>query len=155
MIASSGAGESSGQVLKESFFFYGTLMDSDVLARVIGRPHRSIKTFRADAAGWRAVQGRGVTYPFLIADAICHTEGVVISGITPHELRRLKRFEGNEYAVGRVTVTIEGVGQVASRAFLPRFRNMPWCKVPWSIDVWRRRHKRGFMACLADHGVYG
>lgn len=135
-------------VPKAIFFFYGTLMDSDVLAMVTGRPRRSLKVSHAKAEGWRPVQAHGATYPFLVNDPSCRTEGIVVAGVTHRELQRLRRYEGKAYIVGRLIVDVEGLGNVAARVFLPRSGNVSLCGIPWSFETWQRCHKRACMARL-------
>ena len=130
------------------YFFYGTLMDVDVLARVTGRPRRAIQLLSARIEGYRPVRVPGATYPVLTPDPSRHADGKLLLGVTAREAARLKRFEGVEYIVGRLSVDAEGLGRVAAQTFLPRPGLTPRYLAPWTFDDWQRRHKRAYLAHL-------
>ena len=50
------------------FFFYGTLMDRDVLACVLARPVIAAALKPATLRGWRRCSVRGASYPVVVRD---------------------------------------------------------------------------------------
>jgi hypothetical protein len=88
------------------YFFYGTLMDDDVLGAVIGR--RPLPACRATARlrGYRRVFKRWATYPVLIEEPGASVDGVLVHGISRREAVRLDRFEGALYREAEVCVEI-------------------------------------------------
>jgi len=124
------------------YFFYGTLMDEGLLAAVTGRCRRSIRFARAHVDGYRAVRRTGAAYPILIADVAARTQGRLLRGVTPKEVRRLRRFEGREYVENRLMVHVECQGEVPAWVFLPRPGGSPRHGIAWCFDKWRRRNSR-------------
>jgi len=79
----------------EAVFAYGTLLDSEIQRRVIGRTVES----RPDTLlGYRkgVLQLADATYFIAIRDEQSEIRGAVIE-VTPDELRRIDRYEGEEY----------------------------------------------------------
>lgn len=74
-----------------SLFFYGTLVHPAVLQRVVGR---SIKGVEATALEYNRVQVLGEDYPALVAFPESSVVGLLVQGLTAHELRCLDAFEG-------------------------------------------------------------
>ena len=127
------------------YFFYGTLMDQDVLGAVLGRRIAPARLKPAVLVGYRCVYAKGVTYPALVPGAAGDAvTGCVMVGVTPPEAARLRRFEGADYREAPLTVTAEGRGERSAVVFLPRSR-MVTTDRPWDLDAWRRRHKRDYL----------
>ncbi|MGI9579241.1 MAG: gamma-glutamylcyclotransferase family protein [Microthrixaceae bacterium] len=75
-------------------FAYGSLMFPAVCEAVIGR----IPTWRAaHVGGWLASSVPGAPYPALVPDADATTDGLLLGGITEHELAMLDRYEGSDF----------------------------------------------------------
>src|ERR1700742_1020342 len=91
------------------FFFYGTLMDADLLSAVIGRRVRPTALKPALLRGFRRLAPNAFPYPIVIPDKSGSVNGVIIDGITPNEQKRLIAYESPGYEMLRVTV------QMASR----------------------------------------
>ncbi|PLW15868.1 hypothetical protein PCANC_18071 [Puccinia coronata f. sp. avenae] len=100
----------SGPVTEEqtSMFFYGTLMNTRILERVVGRPIRNIRD--AQLTGYCRLKIRNAHYPGLLPASIAElvlnrpptleeqtVAGKLVSGLTSSEVARLDAFEGEEY----------------------------------------------------------
>ena len=130
------------------FFFYGVLMDADVLAVVIGR--RPPTPRPATLSGFRRVYRAGATYPILIRGAAkTDVDGQLVEGLSASDIRRLRAFEGPEYRLEKLTVQ-EPTGQgVMATVFLPR-RGVSASTAAWSFPEWVRRHRLEYL-----HGIRG
>jgi gamma-glutamylcyclotransferase (GGCT)/AIG2-like uncharacterized protein YtfP len=126
------------------YFFYGTLMDLDVLASVIGRRVASTRLKPATLAGYRRVYAKGATYPVLVpGDTDDRVVGHLFKDATVAEARRLRSYEGDLYDEVTLEVAVEK-DLVAARTFLPRGGTAATTK-PWHLALWRRRHKRVYL----------
>jgi gamma-glutamylcyclotransferase (GGCT)/AIG2-like uncharacterized protein YtfP len=84
-----------------ALFAYGTLRFDEVLAVLLDRlPCRST----AAVAGWRAAALDGRVYPGLVrADA--EVTGMLITGLTPAELRLIDEYESGPYELELLTLS--------------------------------------------------
>jgi len=133
-----------------AFFFYGTLMDEDVLAAVLGHASGGLPRSTAVLAGFRRVKARGASYPVIIPAAGTETEGLLVAGLTIADARRLAGYEGDGYRCRRLSVCCGGQGSVIASVFVPRWPAMA-SDQPWSLDDWRRDHKAGFLERLVSN----
>lgn len=134
-------------------FFFGTLMDPDVLRVVIGADLAPRQIEEGRVRGFRRVFVPGRAYPMLIPAPHFHVEGLLVSGLTPEQVHRLGVFEGPEYHLVPLTITSFGGHAYRAGAFLSD-RNVVPGKDEWTLKLWRRRHKRGFLrhaSYLMDH----
>ncbi|MSO81551.1 MAG: gamma-glutamylcyclotransferase [Alphaproteobacteria bacterium] len=91
------------------FFFYGTLMDPDLRAAVLGPAAARLVLVPAVLAGFRRVHAPGQSWPVLIHCAGARVDGVVVDVDQP-SARRLVRYEGPAYRLVRCFVcTVAGV----------------------------------------------
>lgn len=124
------------------FFFYGTLMDPDVLAAVIGRRVLPARVRPATLAGFRRVGLKGTPYPVIVPGAAADVvAGVLVTGLAAADVRNLKRFEGAAYGIETVSVSLDGGGPVSASVFVP-VKGVAATDTEWDFETWRRRHKR-------------
>jgi gamma-glutamylcyclotransferase (GGCT)/AIG2-like uncharacterized protein YtfP len=132
------------------FFVYGTLLDDDVRALVLGRGAPDVAPVPARLAGFRRVPVAGHSFPVVIADPRGRVEGALIAGLGPAEAARLSYFEGKAYQAVRRTVeradgaTVEAWLFVPAprQPFAPGLRPRPGT---WDLASWQRRHKAGYL----------
>jgi len=126
------------------YFFFGTLLDLELLARVAGSHVSEWQTRPAVIAGYRrtGVIGRG--YPILVRDPASRTDGIIVTELGPRAMRRLDRYEGPNYRLTPVTVVDRSCRPVDAVVFLvaDRLRSN---RRHWRLDVWQRRWKRRAM----------
>lgn len=85
------------------FFFYGTLRDADVLARVL--PGASGLTKESQVLeGYRMAVVRNRPYPGIIASPGSTVTGEVVGPLSEEEKNLLIAYEGEEYRLAVVTV---------------------------------------------------
>ena len=126
------------------YFFYGTLIDPEVLYTVIRRPVASADRRPALLRGFRRVYRRGADYPVLVPDGSRAVEGIVVSGLGQRDVALLGAFEGNEYRAHLLPVRLRSGQMVRARVFLPG----PGCEASgedWTIEEWRSRFRRDFL----------
>lgn len=130
------------------FFFYGTLMDRDVLARVLGRPVAAAALKPAILRGWRRTGIQGASYPIVVRDKAGHVEGMTLDRVSEPEAARLAAYEGPRYSLVRLFADYPGVGPRAVFVFQPRYGAFTATGEDWSLSAWRALHKERFLAAL-------
>lgn len=131
----------SEPALGTPLFFYGTLVDPDVLGLVIGRPVADSVLELATLPGWRRVRVRGASYPMLLPAPGERVEGRLWRHASAADLARLDAYEGEGYR--RVICEVErGAGErLAAQVYLPRPGALEPTEEPWDLDAWRARFK--------------
>lgn len=126
------------------WFFYGTLMDRDLLAAVIGRPVGPERLRPAVAVGWRRFRIEDRTYPTLVSAPRSSVEGRVIEGLDAEDEARILRYEGAEYRIDRLLVSEPGRPDVTARVFLT-WADVAVSSEEWDFELWFRRDKERFL----------
>lgn len=124
-------------------FFYGTLCDTDVLARVVGREEaRALTLAPARARHFRAVYAAGERYPILLPARGAEAPGVLATGVGVRALRRLDVFE-RRYC--RSPIMVEAAGRkVPAWVYLPRRGLRPGFRI-FDIATWPAPSKARFL----------
>ncbi|MDO8608171.1 MAG: gamma-glutamylcyclotransferase family protein [Phaeospirillum sp.] len=132
-----------------SMFFFGSLMDGEVLATVLGRVPAAKDRDVAYVRGWRRVFVAGRPYPMLIPLAGGRVEGLLVSGLGEREYDRLGFYEGWEYVTAPVQVrtlsgrTVETEMFTCPPGVLSENRD-------WKLDFWQRKHKAEALAAAVE-----
>jgi hypothetical protein len=127
------------------FFFYGTLLDPAVRRLVLGAGAGRLRLEPARLAGYRRCAQRAETAPVILRRAGGLVRGLLCRGLDARALARLEHFEGAGYR--RVSLKVRQ-GRGRSRrafAFIGAERGAAPVR-SWRFDIWRRRHKRAFLA---------
>ena len=87
------------------YFFYGTLLDRDLLARVVGRRVPDARIESATLEGYRRLRMTGTPYPMLARESGGRVDGILVKGLGQTAARRLSNYEGHRYTIrfGRTT----------------------------------------------------
>jgi hypothetical protein len=130
-------------------FFYGTLMDRDVLGGVVGRPFAQDRLQPATLLGWRRVRALGQPYPIVLPEPAGSVDGVVVDRLGPEDVARLRRYEGEGYDLVPTEVTQEGRSRQV-HFFRPGsiYKADPR---PWDFAEWLATEKTAFMTRIARH----
>jgi Gamma-glutamyl cyclotransferase, AIG2-like len=139
-----------------TFFFYGTLLDRDVMALVIGRRLPPSAFVPARLKGHARRRAKGVSYPILVRDPGGKVEGVVVGGLTRRDVERLSAYEGPRYRIAPLKVTVGGALKTVS-VFEPKEQSFRPVAGVWDLALWQGRYKRPFVArirkALQAHSV--
>ena len=143
----------SSRVREAAFFFYGTLMDRDLLSEVLGRriPLRALLPARLP--GYRRAAVRGAAYPIILPQRGASVRGVILRRVRPVKRSRLCAYEGDGYEP--VCAMAELPGKRRARVFL--FKSKPGAYTvtsrPCSFATWRLRHKRLEIAAITKDSL--
>lgn len=129
------------------FFFYGTLLDPDVMALVIGRRLPPSAFVPAILPGHSRRRAKGATYPVVVRDVADRVRGVIVVGLTSRDVARLAAYEGPGYRIARLKVRVGGELATVS-VFEPVVARLQPSTSPWDYALWKRRHKRPFVGRL-------
>ncbi|WP_421997991.1 gamma-glutamylcyclotransferase family protein [Reyranella sp.] len=129
------------------FFFYGTLLDHDVMALVIGRRLPPAAFTPAVLAGHARRRAKGMTYPVVVPSPAESVLGAVVGGLAARDVARLAAYEGPGYRIARLKVRIAGALETVS-VFEPVAMRLQPSASAWDYALWKGRHKRPFVARL-------
>jgi hypothetical protein len=129
------------------FFFYGTLLDSDVMALVLGRRLPPSAFVPARLTGYARRRVKGFSYPILLPDPRGTACGVAVGGLSSRDVARLVAYEGPRYRIGRVRVKVDGTLKPVS-VFEPVEHRFVPTDGAWDLALWQRRAKRAFVERL-------
>jgi hypothetical protein len=130
-----------------TFFFYGTLLDPDVMALVIGRRLPPSAFVPATLPGHSRRRALGATYPVVVRAVADRVRGVVVGGLTSRDVARLATYEGPGYRIARLKVRVAGELATVS-VFEPIVARLRPSASPWDYALWKGRHKRPFVGRL-------
>ncbi len=130
-----------------TFFFYGTLMDAAICARVTGMAVTAARLRPATLDDYKIVRVADQHYPTLVPSSGGRVEGRLLRNVGPEAQRRLAIYEGDSYEAKWVRV--KGVGGIKAMAL--SFLSGPKMQAtdePWDFDEWCRQHRRPFLMGL-------
>jgi hypothetical protein len=130
------------------FFFYGTLLDRDVAALVLGRRLPASGFAPALLPGWSRWRVQGGSYPVSIPDRKGSVPGAVVGGLSARDVARLAAFEGAGYRISSLKVRLGGVLTRVS-VFEPIVSKLKPSARPWDLVLWQRQDKKTFVSRLA------
>ncbi len=129
------------------FFFYGTLLDRDVMALVLGRrlpPQAFVPATLPGHSRWRVQRG---SYPISVPDLRGEVSGATVCGLSTRDVARLAAFEGPGYRIASLKVRVAGTLSTVS-VFEPVVSKLKPTDQPWSLALWQRQDKRSFVGRL-------
>jgi hypothetical protein len=130
------------------FFFYGTLLDRDVTALVLGRRLPASRFVPALLPGWSRWRVQGGSYPISIPDRKGCVLGAVVRGLSARDVARLSAYEGPGYRVSPLKVRLGGSLTTVS-VFEPIASRLKPTAKPWDLAHWQRSDKKVFVSRLA------
>ncbi len=131
---------------REPLFFFGTLMDRDVLTYVLGRPVDVEDLAIATLDGFRRVQVLGRSYPMLVPGPAGCVQGRLFLRATARDIRRINHFESGEYHADRRFVRDAAGADHWAWLYVAQEGALVPSEAPWTLEVWTERHKAGFFA---------
>jgi Gamma-glutamyl cyclotransferase, AIG2-like len=125
-----------------AFFFYGTLMDCNLLSGVLGRRVAPRALLPARLLNHRRAAVRGAAYPVVLFRRGASVRGVVLRRVKPTERVRLCAYEGDGYGPVCAMVELPGERRVQVFLFKPKPGAYTISSRPWSLGTWRLHYKR-------------
>lgn len=125
---------------------YGTLLDPDVRALVLGEAWRDAGR-PALLRGWERLYVEGQVYPGIRPAPGAEIDVLVLTGVDLAVLAQADAFEGDEYRRQPLPLTLNGAasGQGDAMFYVPvpgvALTHEPWCY----DEDWRARHHTRFM----------
>ncbi|MEQ8331867.1 gamma-glutamylcyclotransferase family protein [Nisaea sp.] len=124
------------------YFFYGTLMDPDVLGIVLGHDPGPLTT-AATLSGFARVRVEREPYPALVEAPGLHVEGLLMRNYAPQDDARIRYFEDFDFTIEHCSVEI-GTGPETA-LYCGAVRNIAPTDIPWSYADWVREEKARFL----------
>jgi hypothetical protein len=128
-------------------FFFGSLMDRELLALVIGRAIEDLGIEAATIHGFARRRARDESFPVLVPHPGGRVEGVLVMDLTEADIARIQFFEGLDYALAALAVECRGE-RMAAQVFLPTAR-LAAEETAWNFDAWAAA-ERAFCVALAE-----
>ena len=129
------------------FFFYGTLLDPDVTALVLGRRLPPAKFLPAILPGYSRWRVQGGSYPISVPDRKGQVPGAIVGGLSARDVARLAAYEGPGYRIATLKVKV-GEATTSVSVFEPIVTRLKPTNKPWNLELWQRRDKRAFVGRL-------
>ncbi len=131
------------------YFFYGSLMDADVLSAVIGERIEPARLALARLPGFMRLRARNSAFPLIVPapEEKEGVEGVLVRGLSATAVRRLARYEGAAYTAMRRPVVVTASGRRDAYVFVSTRPGRATGQA-WDFEAWRRRHKRRLLRML-------
>jgi len=127
-----------------NWFFYGSLMDQEVLEIVVGRTVLESEMTIAELPGYRRVTVANETYPALAQTPGKVIEGILIESLDATEALRVMYFEGEEYKPEEVQLQLKNQKPVSAFCFLPA-PDLETTDLVWDFGEWRKEHLNDFL----------
>jgi Gamma-glutamyl cyclotransferase, AIG2-like len=131
----------------QPLFFYGTLTDPDVLARVLARPVAAADLAPASVAGLRRVRAAGASYPVVLPAPGGRVGGLLLLRAGRRDIARINHYESGEYRA-ELRPALAAGGPRPAWLYVP-LHPLPApspAGEPWELEAWRREHKAAFFA---------
>lgn len=128
-----------------AFFFFGTLMDPDVLACVLDRPLEPDETVAAQLAGFRRVRAEHAPYPVLVPASSAKVDGRLLVEPGRRDERRIAWFEEDEYVERWHEVTVAASGRRCRARLFVALDLLGATAEPWDIGRFVERDKATYL----------
>jgi hypothetical protein len=130
---------------REPLFFFGTLMDIDVLAHVLARRLAREQVVPAWIEGFRRVGTAGRSYPILVPAEGGLLEGRLLPYVSRRDIARINHYESGEYRAELRPVSLADGTRIPAWLYLG-LDHLDADGGLWELKAWQARHKLGFFA---------
>lgn len=131
------------------WFFFGSLMDPDVLATVLNRRLPDDQRIPATLHGYTRVTVKAESYPALRPEPGGRVEGIFVEQLSEDEGKRICFFEGEEFHLEEHPLELANGEYRHAVAFM---LNENYSTEPhhWDLGHWRAIYKQGFLDMTAE-----
>ncbi len=126
------------------YFFFGTLMDLDVLGLVLDRPADPEALVPARLPGYRRLRILRDSFPILVEDPAAAVDGLVFTTASAEEDARILFFEDYDYDLAPCRPVLPD-GRIVEATFCGAESGVLASEEPWELERWAERHKPGFL----------
>ncbi|MGH6897546.1 MAG: gamma-glutamylcyclotransferase family protein [Geminicoccaceae bacterium] len=127
-----------------TYFFFGTLMDLDVLATVLDRPVAGGELRQAWLHGYRRVRAASASYPVLVPAPRLVVGGVLFHPRGARDEVRIRHFEDEEYVDRWLIARLPDGHRQPARVFFA-LEALGCTEQPWHLATWAQEHKAAFL----------
>lgn len=127
-----------------NWFFFGSLMDQEVLEIVVGRTVLEEEMIVAELPGYRRVSVANESYPALAFTPNQSIDGILIETLDATEALRIMYFEGEEYRAEEVQLRLKNQKPVSAFCFLPS-EDLSIINLEWDFEQWKTKYKHDFL----------
>ena len=134
-------------------FIYGSLMDRELLALVIGRATDELRMEAATVHDFVCRRALNESFPILVPHPGGRVEGILVTDLTVADIARLKFYEAAdcenaEYELTALPVECRGE-QLPAQTFLPTAL-IAADETVWDFDTWAAAERPLFMAMIEE-----
>lgn len=126
------------------FFFFGSLVDRDILETVIGRPPPGLPFATALLRDYRCAKVVGESFPVLLPAPGGAVSGALVEGLDDRDIDRILFFESDEYDAVPLTVECDGDSTLSAHVFL-KTDKLVAVEDDWILDDWLAHHKDDYL----------
>lgn len=126
------------------YFFFGTLMDRDVLQLVLDRAIAPDAFVPARLHGFRRVRILRDSFPILVESPASAVDGLAFTTAGAEEDARIRFFEDYDYALSPCRPVLRD-GRAVDAMFCGAQDGVLASDEPWDLPRWAVRHKAGFL----------
>ena len=129
--------------MTHSLFIYGTLLDDQVLASVLGHEGAHITSTEAEAPFMRVMKVAHVDYPCLLEGQDDDVAiGALLQGLSDNDIAKLDQFEGENYQRKPVEV-------IADKQLVMSYAYQPVITLEtdgaWYFNIWAEEGRETFL----------
>jgi len=88
-------------------FFFGSLMDTDLVRLVLDRAIEDLLFTSAELLGYERRRAKNESFPIIVPTPGGRVEGVLVEGLTAADVERIRWYESDDYALRPCLVGIE------------------------------------------------
>jgi Gamma-glutamyl cyclotransferase, AIG2-like len=122
-----------------TFFFYGSLMDRDLLEAVIGRDANHLIFTPGWLKGYVAEVAANYSFPTLVESRHGRVDGLIAQQLSTADVERIAYFEDEDYTP--IVADIATAEAEISAQFYVATARLKSSGKAWNFDSWRRRDK--------------
>lgn len=131
------------------FFFYGTLMDGELLRMLAGPRAEDLRLTPGILMNYRRQRARFGNYPVLLPHPGGRVPGLFVEGLDRQLLLWVAHFEGPGYLPQRVSARDQAARQLRPWAFVPLHPGLA-SPESWDFEAWQRGDKPRVRRLLRD-----